>query len=119
KRAGVVLCPQTPPESLTYVMDHLDSILVMSVNPGYSGQSFMPECLPKLRALRKMIDQSGRSIALSVDGGVAPGTARQVAEAGARVLVAGSSVFEKKDYREAIAAIRADAALGLEQAAKK
>jgi ribulose-phosphate 3-epimerase len=113
KKAGVVLNPQTPPESLAYVLDHVDAILVMSVNPGFSGQAFMPECLPKLRAIRKMIDQTGRPITLSVDGGVAPGTARRVVEAGARVLVAGSSVFEKHDYREAIGAIRADAALGL------
>jgi ribulose-phosphate 3-epimerase len=116
KRAGVVLNPQTPPESLAYVLDHVDSILVMSVNPGFSGQAFMPESLPKLRAIRKMIDQTGRPIALSVDGGVGPGTARQVVEAGARVLVAGSSVFAKSNYREAIAAIRADGALGLERA---
>jgi ribulose-phosphate 3-epimerase len=116
KRAGVVLNPQTPPESLAYALEHLDAILVMSVNPGFSGQAFMRECLPKLRAVRKMIDQTGRPISLSVDGGVGPGTARQVVEAGARVLVAGSSVFEKSNYRDAIAAIRADGAAGLERA---
>jgi ribulose-phosphate 3-epimerase len=113
KRAGVVLNPQTPPEALGYVLDHVDAILVMSVNPGFSGQAFMAECLPKLRAIRKMIDQTGRPISLSVDGGIAPGTARQVVEAGARVLVAGSSVFGKSNYREAIGALRADGSLGL------
>lgn len=113
KRAGVVLNPQTPPEALGYVLDHVDAILVMSVNPGFSGQAFMPECLPKLRAIRKMIDQTGRPISLSVDGGIAPGTARQVVEAGARALVAGSSVFGKSNYREAIGALRADGSLGL------
>lgn len=113
KRAGVVLNPQTPPEALSYVIDHVDAILVMSVNPGFGGQSFMPECLPKIRDLRKTIDATGRKISLAVDGGIAPGTARRVVEAGARVLVAGSSVFGKRDYRVAIEALRADAILGL------
>jgi ribulose-phosphate 3-epimerase len=113
KKAGVVLNPQTPPEALSYVIDHVDSILVMSVNPGFGGQSFMPECLPKIRDLRKTIDATGRKISLAVDGGVAVGTARRVVEAGARVLIAGSSIFGKRDYRVAIDALRADASLGL------
>jgi ribulose-phosphate 3-epimerase len=117
KRAGVVLNPQTQPESVAYVMDHVDSILVMSVNPGFSGQNFMPEILPKLRALRKMIESQGRPISLAVDGGIGPGSARQVVEAGARVLVAGSSIFAKSNYREAIAALRMDATKALERAA--
>lgn len=113
KRSGVVLNPHTPPESIEYVLDHVDVVLVMSVNPGFGGQSFLPEVLPKIRAIRKMIDSRARDIALEVDGGVAPGTARQVVEAGARVLVAGSAIYGKSDYRAAIAALRADAELGL------
>ncbi|HKQ71791.1 MAG TPA: ribulose-phosphate 3-epimerase [Polyangiaceae bacterium] len=113
KRAGAVLNPHTPPSAVEYVLPHVDLILVMSVNPGFSGQAFMPEVLPKLRALRKMIDEGGHDIALEVDGGVSPGTARKVVEAGARVLVAGSAVYDKPDYKAAIAGIRADAALGL------
>src|SRR3954470_22540532 len=91
KKAGVVLNPHTPPESIAYVLDLVDVILVMSVNPGFGGQSFMPVVLPKLRVLRHMIDASGRDIELEVDGGIAQGTARRVVDAGARVLVAGSA----------------------------
>jgi ribulose-phosphate 3-epimerase len=117
KRAGVVLNPQTPPEALKYLLDHVDTILVMSVNPGFSGQAFMPEALSKLRVLRKMIESVDRSISLAVDGGIAPGTARQVVEAGARILIAGSSIFDKANYRAAVGALRADATLGLERVA--
>jgi ribulose-phosphate 3-epimerase len=113
KKSGVVLNPHTPPEALRYVLDLVDVVLVMSVNPGFGGQSFMPEVLPKLRVLRQMIDASGREIELEVDGGIAPGTARRVVEAGARVLVAGTAVYGQKDYRAAIEAIREDALLGL------
>jgi ribulose-phosphate 3-epimerase len=113
KKSGVVLNPHTPAEMIRYVLDFVDVVLVMSVNPGFGGQSFMPEVLPKLRIIREMIDQSGRDILLEVDGGVAPGTARRVAEAGARVLVAGSAIYGHPDYRAAIADIRNDARLGL------
>jgi ribulose-phosphate 3-epimerase len=113
KRAGVVLNPHTPPDSIEYVLDLVDVVLVMSVNPGFGGQSFMPEVLPKIRAIRKMIDERRKNIALEVDGGVAPGTAHMVVEAGARVLVAGSAIYGKPDYRKAIAELRADAELGL------
>ena len=112
KKAGVVLNPHTPPEAVEYVLEFADVILVMSVSPGFGGQAFMPAVLPKLRALRQEIDALGLDIELEVDGGVAPGTARQVVEAGARVLVAGSAVYGKSDYRAAIAALRADAQLG-------
>ena len=81
----------------------------MSVNPGFGGQPFIPSVLPKLAALREMIDQSGCAIDLEVDGGIKPGTARQVIEAGADVLVAGSAVYGTKDYRTAIDALRRDA----------
>jgi ribulose-phosphate 3-epimerase len=115
KKAGVVLNPHTPPETIEYVLDHVDLILVMSVNPGFSGQAFMPEVVPKIRAIRKMIDAHGGDIELEVDGGVAPATARKVVEAGARVLVAGSAIYDHRDYAAAIAALRAEGALGLDR----
>jgi ribulose-phosphate 3-epimerase len=106
KRAGVVLNPHTPESMLDYVLEDLDLILVMSVNPGFGGQSFLPSALPKLAALRKKIDDRGLAIDLEVDGGVAPETARRVVDAGADVLVAGNAVFGKPDRAAAIAAIR-------------
>lgn len=109
KRAGVVLNPHTPEDSLRYVLDDLDLILVMSVNPGFGGQSFLPLVLPKVRALRKMIDASGRKIDLEIDGGIGPETAREVVEAGADVLVAGSAIFGQKDRAAAIRELRARA----------
>lgn len=109
KRAGVSLNPHTPEDVIKYVLDQLDMVLVMSVNPGFGGQAFIPNVLPKLERVRKMIDDSGFDIDLEVDGGVKPGTAKQVIEAGADVLVAGSAVFNKPDYAEAIQAIRNDA----------
>jgi len=113
KRAGVSLNPATSEESLRYVMPLVDLVLVMSVNPGFGGQSFLPEVLPKLARLRQMIEAEERSAArtidLEVDGGVKVGTARLVAEAGADVLVAGNAVFATADYGQAITAIRQDA----------
>ena len=109
KKAGVSLNPHTPEDVLRYVLPLCDLVLVMSVNPGFGGQAFIPAVLPKLEALRKMIDASGGEIDLEVDGGVKPGTARQVIDAGADVLVAGSAVFDQKDYAAAIAALRAEA----------
>ncbi len=108
KKAGVSLNPHTPEEVLGYVLELTDLVLVMSVNPGFGGQDFIPAVLPKLRRLRGMIDASGRPIHLEVDGGIKPGTARQVIAAGADVLVAGSAVFGAKDYGEAIRALRAE-----------
>jgi ribulose-phosphate 3-epimerase len=110
KRAGVVLNPHTPEEHLRYVLGDVDLVLVMSVNPGFGGQAFLPEALPKLAALRRMIDAAGLEIDLEVDGGVSPETARQVVDAGARVLVAGSAVFGESDRAGAIASIRKAAA---------
>lgn len=111
KRAGVSLNPATSEEAVRYVLPLVDLVLVMSVNPGFGGQSFLPEVLPKIERLRALIDASGRAIDLEVDGGVKVGTAREVARAGADVLVAGHAVFAKgeDDYARAIAAIRADA----------
>ncbi len=106
KKAGVVLNPSTLPESIAWVMDLIDIILVMTVNPGFGGQAFLESQVLKIAALRQMIDASGRSIALSVDGGVTPETAPQVITAGADTLVAGTAVFGTSDYAAAIAALR-------------
>jgi len=106
KRAGVVLNPATPIESIAWVLDLVEIILVMTVNPGFGGQAFLESQLPKIAALRRMIDASGRTIALSVDGGVGPETAPHVIAAGADTLVAGTAVFGTADYAAAIAALR-------------
>jgi ribulose-phosphate 3-epimerase len=108
KKAGVSLNPHTPEDTLRYVLDQLDLVLVMSVNPGFGGQSFIPEVLPKIAALRAMIDASGRDIRLEVDGGIKVGTASRAVAAGADVLVAGNAVFAGGDYARSIAALRAD-----------
>jgi ribulose-phosphate 3-epimerase len=108
KRAGVVLNPATPVEHVAWVLDLVDIILVMSVNPGFGGQQFLPSQLPKIAALRRMIDASGRSIALSVDGGISPTTAAGVIAAGADTLVAGTAVFGATDYAAAIGALRGE-----------
>jgi ribulose-phosphate 3-epimerase len=110
KRAGVVLNPGTPVESIACVLDLVDIVMVMTVNPGFGGQAFLPSMLSKIATIRAMIDATGRDIRLEIDGGVAPGTARQVIEAGADTLVAGTAIFGAKDYGAAIAALRADAA---------
>lgn len=106
KRAGVVLNPHTPEESIRYVLGDVDLILLMTVNPGFGGQAFLPAVLPKVEAVRKAIDAAGLSIDLEVDGGIGPSTARQVVDAGARVLVAGNAVFGEADRAHAIRAIR-------------
>jgi ribulose-phosphate 3-epimerase len=108
KKAGVSLTPQTPESALPYVLDKLDLILVMTVNPGFGGQAFIPAMLEKIRRVRDMI--GARPIHLEVDGGVAPDTAGLCVAAGANVLVAGSAVFKDGAYAENIAAIRAAAA---------
>ena len=108
KKAGVVLNPGTPAVAVSAVMDMVDIVLVMTVNPGFGGQAFLPAMLPKIAELRRMIDAVGRPIALEVDGGIARGTARQAIAAGADTLVAGTSVFRAPDYARAIAALRDD-----------
>ncbi len=107
-KAGVSLVPTTPPHVLEYVMDMVDLILVMTVNPGFGGQSFIRSQLPKITAIREMIDASGRVIDLQVDGGVNPEIAQEVVAAGADVLVAGSAVFKGDvlQYRTNIDALR-------------
>jgi len=105
-RAGLVFNPATPLDSLRYVIDKVDMVLIMSVNPGYGGQSFIPMALEKLREARAMIDASGRDIRLEVDGGIKTANLREVAEAGADTFVAGSAIFNAEDYGEAIADMR-------------
>jgi ribulose-phosphate 3-epimerase len=108
KKAGVVLNPGTPVDALDNLMDLVDLILIMTVNPGFGGQSFIESQLAKIEAARKRIDSTGRAIALEVDGGITPETARRAVGAGATVLVAGTSVFQGGPSRYAanIAALR-------------
>jgi ribulose-phosphate 3-epimerase len=111
-RAGLVLNPATPLNLLDHVLDELDLVLLMSVNPGFGGQNFIEGTLPKIEAVRKRIDETGRDIWLEVDGGVKPGNARRIAQAGADTLVAGSAVFGAAAYAEAIGRIRTEAQAG-------
>lgn len=112
--AGAALNPATPPEALEYVLSELDLILLMTVNPGFGGQSFIPGVLPKIRAVRRMLDQGGYRAELQVDGGINRDTAAAVIEAGATVLVAGSAIFGQSDVSRAIQEIRRTAKGGKE-----
>jgi ribulose-phosphate 3-epimerase len=105
-KAGLVFNPATPLHYLEHVMDKLNLILIMSVNPGFGGQSFIPEALKKIAAVRKMIDASGHDIMLEVDGGVKVDNIAAVAKAGADTFVAGSAIFGKPDYKAVIDAMR-------------
>jgi ribulose-phosphate 3-epimerase len=109
KKAGVVLDPASPPELIEYVLHLCDIILVMTVNPGFGGQAFLPEMLPKIRRLRAICAERGLNPAIEVDGGENAMTAAQAAAAGATAIVAGSAIFGAKDYAAAIACIRASA----------
>ena len=115
KKAGLSLNPATPPEAVTYLLDRLDLILVMSVNPGFGGQSFIPGTLDKLRAVRARIDHhvenGGQSIDLEVDGGVKIDNIREIRAAGADAFVAGSAIFGKPDYAAIIKQLREQIAL--------
>ncbi len=106
-QAGLVFNPATPLGYLDYVMDKLDLVLLMSVNPGFGGQSFIPSALDKLRAARRVIDASGQPIRLEIDGGVKADNIGAIAAAGADTFVAGSAIFGHDDYASAIAALRA------------
>ena len=108
-KAGVVLNPATSPEALRYILDKVDLVLVMTVNPGFGGQAFIPQMLEKIACVRRMIDESGYAIDLEVDGGIVAQTARQVAAAGANVLVAGSAVFGAADRAQAIEELKSHA----------
>lgn len=109
-KAGLVFNPATPLHYLDYVMDKLDVILLMSVNPGFGGQSFIPGTLDKLREVRKRIDASGLDIRLEVDGGVKTSNIREIAEAGADMFVAGSAIFNADDYPTVIKEMREELA---------
>jgi ribulose-phosphate 3-epimerase len=109
KKAGVVLAPASPPEMIEYVLHLCDVILVMTVNPGFGGQAFLPEMLPKIRRIREICSERGLYPIIEVDGGENAVTAAQAAAAGATAIVAGSAIFGTSDYKSAIAAIRASA----------
>ncbi|WP_027250640.1 ribulose-phosphate 3-epimerase [Photobacterium halotolerans] len=109
-QAGVVFNPGTPLHYLDHVMDKLDMILLMSVNPGFGGQSFIPHTLDKLRQVRERIEASGRAIRLEIDGGVKVENIREIAQAGADMFVAGSAIFGQPDYKTVIDEMRAELA---------
>lgn len=107
-KSGLVFNPGTPVDCLEYLMDKIDVILLMSVNPGFGGQKFIPSTLKKLEKVRKLIDDSDYSIRLEVDGGVGVGNIRAIADAGADMFVAGSAIFNSDDYRKTITAMRSE-----------
>ncbi len=109
-KSGLVFNPATPLDVLEWVIDKVDMVLIMSVNPGFGGQSFIPAALDKLRRARALIDASGRDIRLEIDGGVKVDNIRAIAEAGADTFVAGSAIFSTDDYRATLAAMRAELA---------
>jgi ribulose-phosphate 3-epimerase len=105
-----VLSPHTTEDSIRYLLEDMDQVLIMTVNPGFAGQKFLPGMLPKIRAVRDMIDQGGHSIDIEVDGGIDPDTAKSVYDAGARVFVVGSAVYGADDRHQAQKDIRRAAA---------
>ncbi|MDQ1146752.1 ribulose-phosphate 3-epimerase [Bacillus sp. SORGH_AS 510] len=105
-KAGVVLNPATPVESIQHIIGDIDMVLLMSVNPGFGGQKFIPEVLPKIRKVKELAEQKGAEIEIEIDGGVNPETAKDCIEAGATVLVAGSAVYNQPDYAQAISMLR-------------
>lgn len=109
-RAGVAINPHTPVHALDGILSEVDIVLVMSVNPGFGGQSFIPSSLDKLRQVRKIIDNSGFDIRLEIDGGVKVDNIREIKEAGADTFVAGSAIFGKPDYKQVIDEMRAELA---------
>ena len=109
-KAGLVFNPATPLDCLRYVIDKVDMVLLMSVNPGFGGQKFIPSALDKLREARKIIDASGRDIRLEIDGGVKVDNIGEIAAAGADTFVAGSAIFGSEDYAATIAAMQAEIA---------
>ena len=110
KQAGLVFNPATPLDVLEWVIDKVDLVMLMSVNPGFGGQSFIPSALAKLKKAREIIDRSGRDIRLEIDGGVKVDNIREIAAAGADTFVAGSAIFGKPDYKSVIDAMRAELA---------
>jgi len=112
KKAGVVLNPATPLTTLDCILEDLDLVMLMSVNPGFGGQSFIPATLGKIRSLRQRIDAEGLAAAIEVDGGISQSTVAAVAEAGANIFVAGSAIYGSDDYAATITALRALAETG-------
>jgi ribulose-phosphate 3-epimerase len=112
KKAGVSINPATPVSTLEVILDDLDLVLIMSVNPGFGGQSFIESCIPKIQELRQMIDERGLRVELEVDGGVKLDNIGRIAAAGADVFVAGSAVFGAADYAMTIAGLKENAAKG-------
>lgn len=113
-QAGVVLNPSTPPEAIEYVLEEVDMVLIMTVNPGFGGQKFISAMVPKLVRLREAIDRSNRPITIEVDGGVNLDTIATLARAGADIFVAGSAIFGEADYRATITAMRDEITRGRE-----
>jgi ribulose-phosphate 3-epimerase len=105
-QAGLVLNPATPVDVLDYVLEDIDMVLLMSVNPGFGGQAFIPSTLDKLRRVRGMIDASGRAVRLEIDGGVKADNIGEIAAAGADTFVAGSAIFNAPDYADVIARMK-------------
>ncbi len=105
-RPGVCLNPATPLDILTYVLDALDIVMLMTVNPGFGGQKFIPEVIPKIRLLKEMVDKRGLKTEIEIDGGIGPETIHQVSSAGANVFVAGSAIFCSEDYETTIRLMR-------------
>ncbi len=105
-QAGVVLNPSTPLTSLEWILDVVDVVMIMSVNPGFGGQTFIPNTLEKIRELRTMIDQRGRNILIEIDGGVKEDNIKSIADAGVDVFVAGSAIFNSPDYKKTIERFR-------------
>ncbi len=106
KKAGVVLNPATPLSCLDYILEDVDLVMIMSVNPGFGGQSFIPSSLAKIRDLKRMIDEKGLNVGIEVDGGVSPKTFGPIVEAGANIFVAGSAIFGTDNYAAAIQALK-------------
>lgn len=105
-KAGVVLNPATPVNTIEHILKDIDMVLLMSVNPGFGGQKFIPEVLPKIRRVKEMADSIGKDLEIEIDGGVNSETAKLCVEAGANVLVAGSAIYDQEDYAAAISLIR-------------
>ncbi len=105
-KAGAVLNPATSLATLDYILDDLDLVMLMSVNPGFGGQSFIPSTLDKSRALKKMIEATGKEIGIEIDGGVSPATIEEISNAGVNIFVAGSAIFGADDYSQAITALK-------------
>jgi ribulose-phosphate 3-epimerase len=106
KKAGAVLNPATPLSTLDCILDDLDLVMLMSVNPGFGGQRFIPSAIDKTRRLKAMIEERGLQVGIEIDGGVSPSTIGEIAEAGANIFVAGSAVFNKDDYAREIAELK-------------